>query len=963
MRSDPRGSSWRRWDLHFHTFASFDYENGGVKAEDLVGGLIDAGIEVVAVTDHHVIDEKLIHEMQGLAANRLTVLPGIELRSQLGGSESVHYIGIFDEDCDLDDIWTKLQSLGISYADVKKKRDEKVFVQFEKGCKKIRELGGIVTVHAGGKSNTIEGLSNADILKQAVKTDYVHQYLHAFEVGKVSDCDGYSEKVFPTIKKRLPLLLCSDNHNINEYKPKCSMWIKADPCFGGLLQLLNEPSSRIFLGDIPLSLEREAKNKTRYMTSISFERTKMAIPNEKWFSGSIPLNHGLIAIIGNKGSGKSALADILALLGDTHITEQFSFLNRDRFLVPKTKLGDMFQAKVTWHSGKEIPKLLSGDVDLNSPELVKYIPQQYLEKICSELKEPGEGQFYRELMGVIFSHVIEAEQLGMETLPDLIDYLTHEKEEWVTQILLELSDINRGIVGLENQLTKEYNKGLEAQLKQRHAELSSHDASKPIAVRVPDQDPQAQETTEAITAELKGLQLKAKELDKRVAEEREKQRRAAFQIAAADKLLARIENLKRQVDTFYEESNEDCRMLEIEAKDLAGLMVNPQPILDAKGKAEEIYRSIKILLNDETKDSYVSQRQKISLDMENKRLKLDEPNRRYQEYLHQLSEWQKKRDEITGSVEHSNSVEGLKSKLAALLELPTRLAKQYDLRKKLVRDIFEAKLQLLQSYRKLYSPVQEFIDKHPISKQNKALQFFASIIVDGFEDGLLDMIHQGKKGSFQGEQEGHTRLRSLESVSDFSNTDGVLTFLASIHENLVHDMREKGNPPIQLRDQLRQDVSVQKVYDFLYGLDYLKPRFELRWQGKPIDQLSAGERGNLLLVFYLLIDKRVIPLIIDQPEENLDNQTITSMLVPAIKEAKERRQIIIVTHNPNLAVVCDADQIIHTSLDKMCDNKVSYITGAIENPEITKLIIDVLEGTKPAFDLRDAKYDILEHRT
>jgi hypothetical protein len=84
------------------------------------------------------------------------------------------------------------------------------------------------------------------------------------------------------------------------------------------------------------------------------------------------------------------------------------------------------------------------------------------------------------------------------------------------------------------------------------------------------------------------------------------------------------------------------------------------------------------------------------------------------------------------------------------------------------------------------------------------------------------------------------------------------------------------------------------------------------------------------------------------------------MLVPAIKYAKERRQIIIVTHNPNLAVVCDADQIIHARMDKTNGNKVVYTSGSIEDPKITRLIVDVLEGTKPAFDLRDAKYEILE---
>jgi predicted ATPase len=125
---------------------------------------------------------------------------------------------------------------------------------------------------------------------------------------------------------------------------------------------------------------------------------------------------------------------------------------------------------------------------------------------------------------------------------------------------------------------------------------------------------------------------------------------------------------------------------------------------------------------------------------------------------------------------------------------------------------------------------------------------------------------------------------------------------------------------------------------------------------KDLTQLSPGERGTLLLVFYLLVDRSDIPLLIDQPEENLDNQTVYDLLVPCIREAKKRRQIFIVTHNPNLAVVCDADQVIHADLNKKANYTMVYATGAIENPAINKAIVDILEGTTPAFKKRESKY-------
>src|SRR3990167_228541 len=108
MAKFQRGSEWRKWDLHFHTPASFDYSDRSVKNEEIVTKLIAANIAAVAITDHHVIDIGNIKTIKSLAGNGLTVFPGIELRSELGGSKSVHFVGIFPEDSDLEELWTKL---------------------------------------------------------------------------------------------------------------------------------------------------------------------------------------------------------------------------------------------------------------------------------------------------------------------------------------------------------------------------------------------------------------------------------------------------------------------------------------------------------------------------------------------------------------------------------------------------------------------------------------------------------------------------------------------------------------------------------------------------------------------------------------------------------------------------------------------------------------------------------------
>lgn len=199
-------------------------------------------------------------------------------------------------------------------------------------------------------------------------------------------------------------------------------------------------------------------------------------------------------------------------------------------------------------------------------------------------------------------------------------------------------------------------------------------------------------------------------------------------------------------------------------------------------------------------------------------------------------------------------------------------------------------------------------------------------------------------------------LLTLLQEADFSSPGGTVSFANNIDRMLHADCRDGQNSRLtKLEDQLAKGSSALELLNYVFGLEYLSPRYSLTYEGQEIGQLSPGERGLLLLVFYLLVDKDDIPIVIDQPEENLDNQTIFKVLVKCLKRAKQRRQVIMVTHNPNLAVVCDAEQIIYASCDKTAA-RFSYEAGAIENPMIRSKVVEILEGTEPAFRNRQAKY-------
>jgi len=127
----------------------------------------------------------------------------------------------------------------------------------------------------------------------------------------------------------------------------------------------------------------------------------------------------------------------------------------------------------------------------------------------------------------------------------------------------------------------------------------------------------------------------------------------------------------------------------------------------------------------------------------------------------------------------------------------------------------------------------------------------------------------------------------------------------------------------------------------------------IRYDDIEIRKLSPGTRGIVLVLLYLALDDADDrPLIIDQPEENLDPKSIYDELVPLFQIAKRSQQVIIVTHNANLVVNTDADQIIvaevgaHTSAGLP---PITYRPGGLEQASIRKMVCDTLEGGEQAF--------------
>ncbi len=183
-------------------------------------------------------------------------------------------------------------------------------------------------------------------------------------------------------------------------------------------------------------------------------------------------------------------------------------------------------------------------------------------------------------------------------------------------------------------------------------------------------------------------------------------------------------------------------------------------------------------------------------------------------------------------------------------------------------------------------------------------------------------------------------LKTIEGASIFK-TDETQEIIKRLSEPTVRFMLERA----PIHDLPRLQVS-RAIPDGDGGTEHITRDFA---------KLSLGQQQSVLLALILSSDANR-PLVIDQPEDNLDGEFIYATLVPVLRRAKERRQIIIVTHNPNVAVLGDAELIV---VMKALNNQGKIVArGSIDHSETRDAVCAILEGAREAFLRRAKMYGI-----
>ena len=872
-----RGSEWRKWDLHFHTPSSYDYKNKGVTDQEIINILAENEISVVAITDHHTMDIDRIQKLQQLSKDKgITVLPGIEFCSELGGSESIHFIGIFSEKSDFNTIWTKIQGKhNLTEADIKSKGNERIVCNFIDTCKTIIELGGIISVHAGSKSNSIESIKSNLLVKQETKTTFLSDYVSILEVGKPEDEKVYQEKVFPSIGFKLPIIICSDNHDIKNYSLKENCWIKADPTFEGLKQIIYEPTERVKIQETKPEekscyqvIDRIEIYHQDFQEKIEKKENKETIEEENEEYTTILLNPNLNTIIGGRSTGKSILLGAIAKKLDSDKEVKLDNTEYSQYIDEIVS-----NMRIFWKDGVE-----------NSTRDIEYFPQSYmyqLAKNSDELNKLVENIITQDInkKTKIEAYQAFSSDNNSEIIEDINKlFKTKASIDNIQKSITEIGD-EEGIIKEKNKLSKDL-EDLKTKIQITEDQWSSYSNLK----------------------------------DK------------------YDKNNRSIQEIERQKISLSA-----LKSISI-INDITHNLINLTE--DIRDKVNTIFSDLKQRYSEEWNE----QIQAILLEKEAEVQKIKERN----ESIEKDEAYLKGKSVINSNQQYKEKEEKYKIENGKLEEI-TELKKQKAEYEKHINSLINS---IIENSKKYCTELQQM--QNELSVSSRKLKITATINTDfsKYKNILSGSINQS---SSQGKQFVEKLINTTEEL--FEN-------MSNMFESLLSDSIT-----------LKGGYDNQKLIKELLGTNFFNISYEIEYDTDKFKAMSEGKKAFIILMLLLDFSKKECPILIDQPEDDLDNRAIYNELVTYIKSKKKERQIIIVTHNSNIVIGADSELVIVSNQQGVNspnknNKKFDYIFGSIEssmekNNTINEIlysqgirqhICEILEGGEIAFKKRERKY-------
>lgn len=783
----------------------------------------------------------------------------------------------------------------------------------------------------------------------ANKKTHINRAHAVFTAAKTREAFTTSLESLKTAGVNHRLLDCSDAHAWADSKIShtrlgaCFTWVNADPTFKGLKQALQEYDHRVTAEERPAVLTRVAQSPRSVITRVRVNAVDQSLQSPV-FQSEILLNPGFVVVIGNKGQGKSALLDCIALAANSDRQDNFSFLNERRFRSDK-KVAASYRVDLDWADGSTSTASLEELFKAGEAVRADYLPQSLIEKVCSaDPNSVTKREFEAEIEHVIFRHIEEPTRGNAANLRQYLQDGAEPHESAIRAARVRIGESASLLTSLRRrrrELEALQLESREQKLRERLAEIQAELENVTAQINSGGGTEQRQQATE-----LEQARSAAERADQAVRERRDE--------------IGRLDSSISEVDLMQSDFSDELARLRSAAAELAAAVDVPvdalfeatyeislvQNWIDQRRAAQaELQETL------DRQGGLNDQRAVATRLAEEREAALESVNDEVQSLLRTQSDLQAQILDIRGQPGEPETIRGLETLRAELGATPEAIACAQQELHRAFHEVHAALSAIKDLQRNAYQPATQFVESNTLAAAAE-LGFDVEFRIRGFTDQWLPMVNRQRLGAFHDTSHPERDARILGGV-DLNDSNALVEVLDELIDRFG---REAGasNGEVRLLDGImRASYTPADLLCAVYGLEWLESQYIIRSGGLELSQLSPGQRGLVLLLFYLLVDKSERPLLLDQPEENLDNQTVRNVLVPALQEAVQHRQVIAVTHNPNFAVVGDADQIVVATFS----GRFAYKSGSLAQIEIGRSTIDVLEGTREAFVNRNSKYN------
>jgi len=645
----------------------------------------------------------------------------------------------------------------------------------------------------------------------------------------------------------------------------------------------------------------------------------------------------MVAIIGSRGSGKSALAEMIALGCDSIPVHQ----SDNSFLLRASDLLTDVSARLLWCTGTEVDRPVDGGQAENADRYprARYLSQQFVEELCAA--DRATDGLINEIQRVIFEAHPLTDRDGTSNFDDLLD---------LRMAVLRQARLNQedALSNLSERIATDKDKQsqlaiVKSQIEAKEKLIARYKTDRSKLTSIGNETCVARleslmQATQTVRGYLRYFANQKQSLESLEQEVRDHRTQKAPETLRQSKARYQPSGIKEdEWDRFLLEYKGD-----VDATVKAHQDENEKRANECKGTAppENPDPAAAFIGDDETLD-----RQPLAL-LEAEILHLQKLVSLDNDTANKFTAVSKRIDEETVALDK------FKEQLTDCEGAAGRIKQAQGDRESTYRRVFETVTKEQDVLNDLYTPLRGRLGAATGATAKLTFRVVRKVDVGAWSSQGETLLDLRKATPFQG----RGKLCSLaeEMLEPAWRTGDATTIskaMAQFQAAHVKDLPHlSALPPTEqpnYRDWLKRFAK------WLYSTGHISLQYSINYDGVDIRKLSPGTRGIVLLLLYLSLDEADDrPLIIDQPEENLDPKSIYDELVPLFRTAKAKRQVILVTHNANLVINTDADQVIIASAGTHAPGQlppITYTSGGLEEADIRKHVCDILEGGDVAF--------------